>query len=132
MPLVEELAPKVVVRHTEGITSAVVLPPPKGSKAPVIQTAGVNFGALASSRAMAAVIDLNKVRSNDIYAVLCTFGVEAARATIVSEIKSVFGVYGIKVDPRHLALIGDSSARKGRAPPRRNTHPGVSTPQATT
>jgi DNA-directed RNA polymerase I subunit RPA1 len=53
------------------------------------------------------------VRSNDIYGVLCAYGVEAARATIVSEIKSVFGVYGIKVDPRHLALIADFMTHEG-------------------
>jgi len=38
------------------------------------------------------VVDLSKVRSNDIYAVLCTFGVEAARRAIVDEINGVFKV----------------------------------------
>jgi hypothetical protein len=33
--------------------------------------------------------------------------VEAARATILSEVSSVFGAYGIAVDQRHLSLIAD-------------------------
>ena len=40
-------------------------------------------------------------------AILATFGVEAARATVVAEVVKVFGVYGIGVDQRHLGLIGD-------------------------
>lgn len=36
-----------------------------------------------------------------------TYGVEAARASIVAEIIGVFGAYGIAVDPRHLGLVAD-------------------------
>ena len=36
-----------------------------------------------------------------------SYGVEAARAAIAREIRTVFGVYGITVDPRHLFLIAD-------------------------
>jgi DNA-directed RNA polymerase I subunit RPA1 len=35
------------------------------------------------------------------------YGVEAARGNIVKEIRTVFGVYGIAVDYRHLSLIAD-------------------------
>lgn len=35
------------------------------------------------------------------------YGIEACRANIVKEIKSVFGPYGIEVDYRHLSLIAD-------------------------
>lgn len=42
-----------------------------------------------------------------------TYGVEAARATIVSEIKGVFGAYGIAVDPRHLGLVADHMTFNG-------------------
>jgi hypothetical protein len=58
--------------------------------------------------------------------------VEAARATILSEVSSVFGAYGIAVDQRHLSLIADfmtfhggyrsvtlAQVRNGR--PKRNT-----------
>ena len=50
---------------------------------------------------------MTRIRSNDIYAVLQTYGVEMARATIVDEISAVFAVYSIDVDRRHLELIAD-------------------------
>jgi len=52
-------------------------------------------------------IDLSQIYTNDIAAILRTYGVEAARAAITKEIAGVFGVYGIKVDHRHLTLIAD-------------------------
>jgi len=61
LPIVEELAPCVILRQTEGIASAVVLPPPKGSDTSVVQTAGVNFAALAANSEIARVVDLRKV-----------------------------------------------------------------------
>jgi hypothetical protein len=72
---------------------------------PVAATEGVNFPAVWA--AGAGVVDMNRLYTNDIGAVLRHYGVEAARAAIVREVKSVFGVYGIKVDPRHLGLIAD-------------------------
>ncbi|CAM9096689.1 unnamed protein product [Phaeothamnion confervicola] len=54
-----------------------------------------------------APLDLRRLESNHVWAVLQSYGVEAARATLVREISGVFGVYGIAVDPRHLGLIAD-------------------------
>lgn len=48
-----------------------------------------------------------QLTSNDVWAVCQTYGVEAARASIVAEIINVFGAYGIAVDPRHLGLVAD-------------------------
>lgn len=45
--------------------------------------------------------------SNDVWAIMETYGVEAGRATIVQQVKFVFGSYGISVDYRHLGLIAD-------------------------
>lgn len=53
------------------------------------------------------MIDEHSIKSNDIYAILTTYGVEAARATILREIGGVFKVYNIDVDARHLELIAD-------------------------
>lgn len=52
-------------------------------------------------------VNLDNIESNDIYAILKTYGVEAARTTIVKEIQKIFGVYGIGVDARHIELIAD-------------------------
>ena len=50
---------------------------------------------------------MDDVYSNDIYAILKTYGIEMARAAIVREISGVFRVYNIEVDIRHLELIAD-------------------------
>lgn len=58
------------------------------------------------------MIDEHSIKSNDIYAILTTYGVEAARATILDEIGGVFKVYKIDVDARHLELIADYMVRQ--------------------
>ncbi len=47
-------------------------------------------------------------------AVWRVLGVEAARATLVREVRAVFGAYGIAVDPRHLGLIADYMMHQAR------------------
>lgn len=71
---------------------------------PAIQTDGINFeGAWSADD----VLDVNCLVTNDVGSILRTYGVEAARATLMREVSSVFGAYGIGVDPRHLGLIAD-------------------------
>ena len=62
---------------------------------------------------LADAIDIDKIYTNDISAILKTYGVEAARSAVTQEIASVFGVYGIDVDLRHLALIADYMTFEG-------------------
>ncbi|KAH9507075.1 DNA-directed RNA polymerase I subunit RPA1 [Dermatophagoides farinae] len=52
-------------------------------------------------------LDLRRIYTNDMHAVARTYGIEAARAALIREIKNVFAVYGISVDGRHLSLIAD-------------------------
>ncbi|KAK1069959.1 60S acidic ribosomal protein P1, partial [Friedmanniomyces endolithicus] len=59
------------------------------------------------------VLNPNHIYTNSIHALLLHYGVEAARAAIVIELQSVFGVHGISVDPRHLMLIADYMTRGG-------------------
>ncbi|CAL5053727.1 unnamed protein product [Urochloa decumbens] len=75
----------------------------KGSYA-ALQTSGVNFEVFWNLR---KYINIDKITTNDIHAMLKTYGVEAARATIIQEVNNVFEPYGIKVDPRHLSMIAD-------------------------
>jgi DNA-directed RNA polymerase I subunit RPA1 len=104
LSLVEKVIAQCLVRQTKGITKAVVLERSvKGVKERYVQTAGVNFrAAVAHPEA-----DASRLKCNDIWALLRTYGVEAARAAIKEEISGVFAVYGIGVDPRHLLLIAD-------------------------
>ena len=57
--------------------------------------------------------DLSRLESNDIAAIMKCYGIEAARKTIIREISSVFAVYGIDVDTRHLTVIADYMTFEG-------------------
>eukprot|EP01035_Chromulina_nebulosa_P018336 gene18336-24027_t len=48
-----------------------------------------------------------------VWDILLTYGVEAARTSIVNEVIGVFSVYGIDVNIRHLTLIADFMTNKG-------------------
>lgn len=70
----------------------------------VLTTEGVNFYEIWKYDEL---LELNKLVSNDIVAVLNTYGVEAAGRTIINEVNGIFSHYGINVDKRHLTLIAD-------------------------
>ncbi len=103
LDMIERIIPDVTVRQISGISRLFAIPAKPGNCA-TITTEGVNIHAIWE---YAHLFDLNKLQSNDIYAILCAYGVEAARATIVREVAAVFEVYGISIDPRHLYLIAD-------------------------
>jgi hypothetical protein len=54
-----------------------------------------------------SILEDDEIYSNDIYAILKTYGVEMARAAILREMKVIFAVYNIDVNKRHLELIAD-------------------------
>ena len=105
--LVEEAANKTVVRSLKGIDEAFIND--EDGRGKCLQTAGCNFEVLWRLEN----VDHKELLSNDIWAVRCAYGVEAARRTIVDQIRGVFAVYGISVDPRHLSLIADSMTFDG-------------------
>lgn len=70
----------------------------------ILTTEGVNFYEIWNYEEL---LELNKLVSNDIVAVLNTYGVEAAGRTIINEVNGIFSHYGISVDRRHLTLIAD-------------------------
>ena len=112
LDLIHQIAPRVVIRQTPGIANASIVELEGVDKKHAIQTEGVNFKTIWE-HPQADLIDLTHLHSNDIGAILQTFGVEAARAAIVREIGAVFGVYGISVDIRHLSLIADAMTSGG-------------------
>lgn len=99
--LVEKAATKTLVRSRKDIDEAFVNE--EEGRGRCLQTAGINFTEIWKLEN----VDHSRLISNDIWAVRCAYGVEAARTTIVNQIRGVFGVYGIEVDPRHLSLIAD-------------------------
>jgi DNA-directed RNA polymerase I subunit RPA1 len=106
--MVENLAAHFVIRSIPGISRSFLLTSNNGQYN--VQTEGVNFQAVWNYD---EIIDVNKISCNDIYAVLKTYGVEAARRAITMEIGGVFSVYSIEVDPRHLFLIADYMTFEG-------------------
>ncbi|XP_071859536.1 RNA polymerase I subunit RpI1 [Bombus fervidus] len=62
-------------------------------------------------------LNLNKLYSNDIYAISQTYGIEAANRVIIKEVRDVFKMYGITVDSRHLSLIADYMTFNGTFQP---------------
>lgn len=116
--VVQDAVRKTLVQKIEGIGSCTYVEEEKitdlrtgeATKIPVIHTNGVNLVAMQN---YAEFINPNKTQTNDIAAVLRTYGVEAARNSIILELAGVFGGHGISVDNRHLNLIGDYMTRNG-------------------
>ncbi|RGP66425.1 DNA-directed rna polymerase i subunit rpa1 [Fusarium longipes] len=111
--LVQDAVKKTVIQEISGVGSCTLVEEKDevtNELVKVIHTAGVNLQAM---QRYSDFINPNKIRTNDIAAVLEIYGVEAARQNIVQELAGVFGSHGIKVDNRHLNLIGDHMTRNG-------------------
>ncbi|CAI5745598.1 unnamed protein product [Peronospora destructor] len=113
VPLVEKVAKQVLVQYCPGISRCYLMNQRIGElqeEKPCVQTEGLNFQEIWG---FDDILDVNNLATNDIYQVLQTYGVEAARASISKQITDVFGVYGISVDPRHLSLLADYMTTQG-------------------
>ena len=105
LALIEGVCAKIVLNQVPLISRCYVLPnEAENDKTLNIGTDGCNLRGMWE---FDDILDINSIYTNDICAILRTYGVEAARAAVMQEIASVFAVYGIKVDPRHLSLIAD-------------------------
>lgn len=74
-----------------------------------VDVAGSNITAVCSLKN----IKKHTITSNSIWTNFRTFGIEAARNAIIREASTVFSVYSINVDERHLALIADYMTQLG-------------------
>ncbi|KAG0167267.1 hypothetical protein DFQ28_004559 [Apophysomyces sp. BC1034] len=109
--LVERSCARVIVHEIKGIDRCFeYVNPTENDTQERLQTEGVN---LRGMWPYSDLIDMNEIDTNDIAAILRTYGVEAARNAVIKEVGSVFGVYGIKVDRRHLTLIADYMTFEG-------------------
>ncbi|KAL3691839.1 hypothetical protein R1sor_005490 [Riccia sorocarpa] len=113
--LVEKVAKQVSVRAVKGIDKCSVIETkdkknPDGPPLYSLQTDGVN---LEGFWALSDELDVDNLTTNNIATILRVYGVEAARKTIMTEVLSVFGSYGIAVNPRHLSLISDYMTSQG-------------------
>ncbi|ONK70130.1 uncharacterized protein A4U43_C05F30570 [Asparagus officinalis] len=108
--IAQTTAKRVYLKECEGIDRCSVVEPKRSTDRIALQTSGVNFGAFWD---LQDNLDVKKIVTNDIHAVLNTYGVEAARQTIINEVKGVFDPYGIRVNTRHLSLIADFMSSNG-------------------
>ncbi len=109
--IVERVCRQSVIHEIPNI-ARVMKPPPKAGEDGVSLTAeGINFRDLWDFGF--GVVDLDNLYTNDIGAMLHTYGVEACRAAIVGEMRGIFDTYGIAVSPRHLFLIADYQTAAG-------------------
>ncbi|XP_072173334.1 DNA-directed RNA polymerase I subunit RPA1-like [Diadema setosum] len=106
--LLESLAEDATVHHVPGITRCLVSG--HGGLEPRLLTEGVNLQELYKYDKL---LNLNRAYTNDIHAMANTYGIEAACRAIIKEVRDVFSVYGITVDPRHLSLIADYMTFEG-------------------
>ncbi|KAJ7590794.1 hypothetical protein C8J56DRAFT_858082 [Mycena floridula] len=105
--IIERTCRATIVREIPGITDCFPIKNEKTS-AVSITTNGSNFRGMWEFAADSeSILEDQETYSNDIYAVLMTYGVEMAREAILREMGGVFGVYSIQVDRRHLELIAD-------------------------
>ncbi|GLJ25883.1 hypothetical protein SUGI_0496070 [Cryptomeria japonica] len=102
--IAENVAKQVFVHSVSNIDRCSIIDYNGDPNIPALQTDGINFKALLM---LGDELDLARLTTNNINAMLETYGVESARATIVAEVKSVFDSYGIAVNSRHLSLIAD-------------------------
>jgi len=111
--LVERAAGDTIVRARPKISEGFINN--EEGRGRCLQTAGCNFEEIW--RLGEEIVDHNKLVSNHIWAIRCSYGVEAARMSIADQIRGVFAVYGISVDPRHLSLIADFMTYDGEYKP---------------
>lgn len=111
LPLVKYVARASIIQEIPGISSAIVS---SGSNAPdteiYVLTRGSN---LLAMRNFQDIINPHRIRTNDIGAMLRLYGVEAARNTIIEELRNVFALHSIDVNVRHLTLVADYMTRGG-------------------
>lgn len=115
--IVERTCCATVIREIPGISECFQTKEEKNGGAPEIKLAtnGSNLKGMWEFAASSSESILNddEIYSNDIYAILKTYGVEMARAAILREMRAVFAVYSIQVDQRHLELIADYMTFEG-------------------
>ncbi len=102
----KEKLKNTIISGVKGISQVVVATRDRDY---VILTAGSNLHEVREIKG----VDQDSVTSNDIHDVANVLGVEAARQTIVNEIKKVIESQGLDINERHLKLVADAMTSSG-------------------
>lgn len=110
--LLSSLARNVVIHETKGIIRCLLneTTNQNGEKEHMLNTEGINLHEMFT---YSDSLNLKRLYTNDVHAMANTYGIEAALKVVQKEIKDVFAVYGIEVDPRHLSLVADYMCFEG-------------------
>lgn len=110
--VVSALARSAIVMETKGLTRCLLseVTTKSGEKETVLNTEGINMHELFK---YSDILDLKRLYCNEVHSMAQTYGIEVALKVIEKEIKDVFAVYGIEVDPRHLSLVADYMCFEG-------------------
>jgi DNA-directed RNA polymerase I subunit RPA1 len=111
--VVEREINKAVLYQTVGIRRASAKKR-KEDKEVMLRTEGLNIQEMYK---YADVLDLNRLYTNNIHIMARHYGIEAAYRAIIQEVSSVFELYKITVDRRHLSLIADYMTFEGTFKP---------------
>jgi len=102
----KEKLKKTIISGVERISQVVVA---KRERDYVVLTAGSNMEEVMQVKG----VDKERTVTNDVYDVMLTLGIEAARQTIINEIKKVLQNQGIDINERHLKLVADAMTSSG-------------------
>ena len=75
----------------------------------VIQTTGSNIAKLLEVKG----IDKRNVRTNNVFEIAGTLGIEAARNALIDELNHTLGDQGLEVDNRYIMLVSDLMCSRG-------------------
>ena len=75
----------------------------------LIQTTGSNLAKVLSVKG----VDKNNVRTNNVFEISDTLGIEASRNALINELKVTLENQGLEVDMRYLMLVADLMCHKG-------------------
>jgi DNA-directed RNA polymerase subunit A' len=75
----------------------------------VIQTTGSNIAKVLEVKG----IDKKNVRTNNVFEIVSSLGIEAARNALIDELNHTLGDQGLEVDNRYLMLVADLMCSKG-------------------
>ncbi|MBN2459060.1 DNA-directed RNA polymerase subunit A'' [Candidatus Woesearchaeota archaeon] len=103
----KEKIKEVFVNGIKGVTQVL---PVKREEEFVIVTAGSNLKEVLKLD----FVDTYRTTSNSIIEVEKTFGVEAARESIIKEMRKVLKHQGINLDLRHILLVADAMTMSGK------------------
>lgn len=102
----KEKLKSTIISGIKGISQVVIA---NRGKDYVILTAGSNLHEILAFKG----VDKDRVTSNDIHDTANVLGIEAARQTIINEIKKVIESQGLDIDVRHLKLVADAMTSNG-------------------